>query len=297
MKLYIAILLALTLSATVLARKRDHKGLRYASTPGVSKKYQSLDWYQPSRRNIRKGVIVYVHGGAWRTGDKKNAMRDKVRHFRDQLGYNFVSINYRLMDGRCSERTRRRNVPCDYPDNAEDVAAAIAFVLRNARKFGASDDSVALIGHSAGAHLAALVSTDESYLKRHGLTLSNINFVAPLDTDAFDIMTRSGNPAAIENAFGHNEKTLRDASPILHVKKKRGRCKIPPHLVVYRGQPERKRNVESYVRKLQRNSCWVQTFNAPMYDHSQINKVIGSRRDRIVTPQIDSMLMSFNNGL
>lgn len=297
MKLYIAILLALTLSATVLARKRDHKGLRYASTPGVSRIYQSLDWYQPSRRNFRKGVIVYVHGGAWKMGDKKNAMRDKVRRFRDELGYNFVSINYRLMDGRCWERARRRNVPCDFPDNAEDVAAAIAFVLSNARKYGASDDSVALIGHSAGAHLAALVSTDESYLKRHGLTLSDINFVAPLDTDAFDLRARSGNPAVIENAFGDDERTLRDASPILHVKKKRGRCEIPPHLVVYRGERERKRNVESYVRKLQRNRCYVKTFDASRYDHSQINKIIGTRGDKIVTPEIESMLVYYNNGL
>jgi len=299
MKLFIAILLALTLSATVLARKRDHKNIRYAHTPNVLNKYQTLDWYQPARKNTRKGVIVYVHGGAWKMGDKKNAMQDKVRRFRDQLGYNFVSVNYRLMDNRCSERQRRRVVPCDFPDNANDVAAAIAYVLKNARRYGASGDSVALIGHSAGAHLAALVSTDESYLQRHGLTLSDINFVAPLDTDAFDIMARSGNPAAIENAFGDDKKTLRDASPINHVKRDRRfrRCKVPPHLVVYRGEPERKRNVQSYVKKLQRNSCSVKTFDASSYDHSQINKAIGNRRDKIVTPQIEYMLGKYNNGL
>ena len=132
-------------------KPESHKELRYVTTPGVAKAYQTLDWYKPSKDSGR-GAIVYVHGGGWRNGDKENHMDDKVRYFRDELGYSFVSVNYRLIAEGCSKyngRFKRKKVPCEFPDNAYDVAAAIAYVLKNARSYGATTKSVSLIGHSA----------------------------------------------------------------------------------------------------------------------------------------------------
>ena len=180
--------------------------------------------------------------------------------------------------------------PCEFPDNANDVAAAIAYVLNNARKYGATGKSVSLIGHSAGAHLAALVSTDEKYLKKFGKTLSNINFVAPLDTDAFDLRARGGNPQTIIHAFGRWKSKWDAASPITHANKGRGR---PPHLLVYRGDNTRKKNVEAYAKQIQRYGS-VKTFYATQYTHKEINTAIGKRRERVVTPQIHAMLNKYN---
>lgn len=303
MKLFVPLLLALTLSATAIERRRkqDHKNLRYLNTPGVDKKYQTLDWYQPSRKSMKRGVIVYVHGGGWQGGDKSNQMKDKVSYFRDKLGYNFVSVNYRLMVKDCTKRTgfvKKSTVPCKFPDNANDVAAAIAYVTKNAWRYGASGKSVSLIGHSAGAHLAALVSTDETYLSNFGLALSNINFVAPLDTDAFQISTRVGDMQAIANTFGHSRQLWWDASPINYVKKDQlsgTQCLIPPHLIVFRGQEERRKHILEYSIKLIRAGCTAKTFYALKYSHSQINAAIGKQGEKVVTPQIVSMLKKYNN--
>ena len=273
-------------------KPESHKELRYVTTPGVAKAYQTLDWYKPSKDSGR-GAIVYVHGGGWRNGDKENHMDDKVRYFRDELGYSFVSVNYRLIAEGCSKyngRFKRKKVPCEFPDNAYDVAAAIAYVLKNARSYGATTKSVSLIGHSAGAHLAALVSTDETYLKRFGAELSNINFVAPLDTDAFNIITREGDERTILNAFGSNRLVWLNASPINYIK----RDATPPHLLVYRGQDKRKENVAAYESKLDKMGCFVRTVTADRYSHTQINTAIGKEGEKIITPKILSMLKRFN---
>ena len=64
-------------------------------------------------------VVVYVHGGGWRTGDKAR-VGDKATFFND-LGYVFVSVNYRLSD---PPRSPGRPV---HPAHADDVGAAIAW--------------------------------------------------------------------------------------------------------------------------------------------------------------------------
>ena len=97
MKVWLTILLTLMLVSSGRAgsfrgfkkfknRRNNHKDLRYITTPGVAKKYQTLDWYQP-KKNSGRGAIVYIHGGGWHTGDKKNHMDDKVRYFRDDITF------------------------------------------------------------------------------------------------------------------------------------------------------------------------------------------------------------------
>jgi len=250
---------------------------------------------------MNRGVIVYVHGGKWQGGDKRNHVKDKVRYFRDKLGYNFVSVNYRLMGKGCTKRKgiiRKQVVPCEFPDNANDVAAAISYVTKNAWRYGASGKSVSLIGQSAGGHLAALVSTDETYLSNYGLALSNINFVAPLDTDVFQISTRLSDAEAITNAFGHSRAIWWDASPLNHVKKDEfsgTRCLVPPHLIVFRGQEERRNNIQKYALKLIGKSCVVKSFHDKDFSHSEINTPIGGKGEKAITPLIVNMLKKYNN--
>lgn len=216
-------------------------------------------------------MFTGVHG---LLGTKKNKIEDKVSFFRDQLGYIFVSVNYRLV-------TKTNNVM--YPDFAIDVAAAIDFALG---KFNL--DSLSLIGHSAGAHLVSLVSTDPSYLAEHNLDLSSINFVAPLDTEAFDVAAKGG-PAY---AFGNNLVIWEEASPITHVDRNLG--DIPPHLLVTRGTAKRREIVEEYNEALERAGVPVFVFDASPLSHEEITGVIGNPRDTFVTPAIYKMLVRYN---
>ena len=118
---------------------------------------QRLDVYALNDAK-RAPVMVYVHGGGWRRGDK-SAVGRKAQFFTG-LGWVLVSTNYRLLpEGK-------------HPTNVQDVAQALAWVHDHVAEHGGDPERIFLMGHSAGAHLAALVATDERHLKAAGKTLA-----------------------------------------------------------------------------------------------------------------------------
>lgn len=203
--------------------------------------YNSLDLYLPDDASPRSGrlrpVVVWVHGGAWMTGDKSNKMTHKARLFND-LGYIVASVNYQLSpdisgdwDGQFPPLRVRS------PDHVADVAESIAWLTVNIQRHGGDPDRIVLAGHSAGAHLVSLVATNPSFLKGRFLFVpgrrvspKQVVGVVALDTDAFDIRQEAdaSNPfngpqrlALIWNAFGTPEEEAAHArweaaSPILH---------------------------------------------------------------------------------
>ncbi len=166
-----------------------------------------LDVYAPPVGRSQP-VVIWVHGGGWQTGDKTHVQL-KPRAFVDR-GYVFVSVNYRLAP------------QVDASQMAADVAKAIGWVRDHAARYGGAADKLFIAGHSAGAHLAALVSTDGSYLEAEGLSLAAIRGCISVDTAAYDI------PEAVETcgpilrrvylaAFGTNVIAQRRLSPIAHL--------------------------------------------------------------------------------
>lgn len=154
-------------------------------------------------------LFVFVHGGGWRQGDKRNATgAEKVEHFTGR-GFAFASVNYRLVpDAKVEEL-------------AQDVADAIGTLVRQARILGIDPSRIVLAGHSAGAHLAALVATDPQYLKRAGLGLDQIDGVLLLDGAAYDVpVQRQEGPRFMQRvyaqAFGDDPVRQRALSPTLH---------------------------------------------------------------------------------
>lgn len=299
MQLWFLIFLGIALvSSAHKIRKKDYKDLRYKVTKGVDKKYQSLDWYYTSGRSKavsrRRGVVIYIHGGSWRAGDKRNHIKDKVKYFRDRHGYNFVSINYRLMTKDCKKQvgSPKKTVPCKFPDNAYDVAGAISYVLDNALKYGANPAKVSLIGHGAGAHLAALVSTDKKYLAAYNRYLQNIVFVALIDSNAFRLSYKLPDVNNMVHAFGQDRRVWWDASPINFVHSKQRKCRVPPQLLLYSGKHKRKESMNAYVAKLKKSGCTVKTYNAKYHTRSQLIKDIG--KTNMVSYEIFSGLTSYN---
>ena len=107
---------------------------------------QQLDIYHPKKTKDAP-VMVYIHGGGWRRGDKDRVGEKAV--FFNSKGWVFISANYRLLpEGR-------------HPNNVDDVAKAIAWTHDNIKKYGGDPEEIFIMGHSAGAHLAALVVTHE----------------------------------------------------------------------------------------------------------------------------------------
>jgi len=119
---------------------------------------QKLDVYVPPNAQGAP-IIMMVHGGAWVIGDKtyKPVVRAKVEYWLPK-GYMLVSINYRMS----------RTDP-NVENEAEDVARALAYVQDHATSWGGDPNSVVLMGHSAGAHLVALVASAPSIGAPYGV--------------------------------------------------------------------------------------------------------------------------------
>ena len=179
---------------------------------------QSLDVFAPAdAKNCP--IVVWIHGGGWQRGDKSGVLAKPAAFI--NRGCVFIPINTRFVP----HVTIR--------EMAGDVARAIKWAHDNAGKFGGDSNSIFVMGHSAGAQLAALVCTDERYLKGQGLDLKNIKGCVPVDGDtyfpALQIDTAEPRRAA-SYKIKFPEGTHRDLSSVVQIAKDKG---IPPFLMVY----------------------------------------------------------------
>lgn len=166
-------------------------------------KRQTLDVYAPPNA-ASLPVIFMVHGGGWRMGDKTNpgVIQNKGVHYTSK-GFVFISVNYPLVpDGVMAL------------DEANSVAQALSYVQANAAKWGGDPKKVILIGHSAGAHLVSLISSNPDIVYSRGGKpwLGTVS----LDSAAVDvkaIMTRPHRDV-YDNAFGSDPNYWHQASPL-----------------------------------------------------------------------------------
>ncbi|CCD88651.1 putative para-nitrobenzyl esterase [Bradyrhizobium sp. ORS 285] len=172
---------------------------------------QRLDVWQ-ARGGAAAPLVVFVHGGGWKRGDKRNATgAAKVEHLLAQ-GYAFASIDYRLVPAATVEQ------------QAADVAAALAWLHNNAARLGIDSSRVVLMGHSAGAHLVALVGTDPRYFTAAGLSLRDISGIIALDGACYDVARQLADSGRFMldtyiQAFGTEPARQRALSPTLQAAK------------------------------------------------------------------------------
>ena len=261
----------------------------YAQINGVNPNLLSLDiYYNPGGTQQRKPVVVYVHGGGWKGGDKNNtALKDELF---TQNGYVFVSVNYRLSPPCPPCDTRSGSNAIRFPIHPKDVAKAIRWVHDNIAQYGGNRQSLFLLGHSAGAHLVGLVSTNQAFLEDEGLSLSNIKCTCSLDIGIFDLPKemREANftrRLLLENAFGPNPSRWAAASPQLNVS--RGEA-IPPFFFVHR--TANRSEHQDFISVLRANGHEATRYNASPFTHAQINQRLG---DYQRGAQMTNRVMSF----
>ena len=255
------------------------RDLSYVKTP-VSD-LQRLDLYAPARAAsngpcVPAPVVVWVHGGGWATGDKRNATADKVRLFND-LGYVFVSVNYRLAAPFADANHPR------HPDLANDVGASIAWLEANAHRYGGDGTRIALLGHSAGAHLVALVGTDPRFIERAGDDAADLRCVGSYDTASYDLVQRSSETRLVENAFGSDIEVWKDASPVNHLE---DRTKLPEFQVVVRGSPSRRASESAFADAVQAAGGTATVIDAAGLSHGDVNRLIGAPGESVMTPAV-----------
>ena len=171
---------------------------------------QIVDVYQPDAcREHSCPVVMWVHGGGWKHGDTSGERSTEMQTAWANNGIVMVGVNYRL------------SPQVQHPAHVQDVAAAINWVVRNIGQYGGDPQHISLLGHSAGAHLVALVGTNPSYLGAYKLTPAGaLENVFPIDTASFDLTKPSRFvERMVKSAFGTDEQVLREASPVWNVHK------------------------------------------------------------------------------
>src|SRR5579862_3574605 len=217
-------------------------------------------------------VVFWIHGGGWQAGDKAE-VKEKPRAFAER-GFVFVSTNYRLLP------------KVEMLTIFQDVAKSLGWVYRNIAARGGDPNRIFVMGHSAGAQLAALMCTDERYLKAEGVPFSAIRGCVPVDGDTYDL------PAIIETVetrlrahgepppkfghrikFGNDPEKLRDYSAVTHVEKGKG---IPPFLILYvADHPDTSAQARRLLRALKEADVPASAFGAKETNHNRLNDNLG----------------------
>jgi acetyl esterase/lipase len=139
-----------------------------------------------------------------------------------------------------------------------------------------------VMGHSAGAQLAALVCTDERYLKAEKLSLAVIKGCVPVDGDTYDVpmqirTVEKKRGDRYKKKFGDAE-SQKDLSPVTHVAKGKH---IPPFLILHvADHPETKGQSQRLVKALQAAGVSAKAYPAAGKTHNTINADLGKPDDK-----------------
>ena len=162
---------------------------------------QRFDLYLP--KGIRRApVFFFVHGGGWANGDKTNPGIENKINFWLAKGYAVISANYRMLP---------KAAPLQ---QARDVARAVATAQHGASEWSLDPTHFVLVGHSAGAHLVALLGADPKMLADAGA--QRPLGVVSLDSGALDVPALMGMPRLpklYRDAFGDDRNYWIATSP------------------------------------------------------------------------------------
>jgi arylformamidase len=239
-----------------------------------SDKAQRFDVYvstRPRASTAPAPVVFLVHGGAWAYGDKANrqVVEPKVAHWVEQ-GWVVISTDYRLL-------------PVPVATQAEDVAAAIAFAQSQAGLWGADPNRFVLMGHSAGAHLVALVGAGYPSAARpapwRGLVL--------LDSAALDVpaIMEQRHLPLYDRAFGSDPQAWAALSPIARL----AQAPAPLLAVCSTRRKESCGQADRFVAKASGLGGQARVLREDL-SHQEINATLGAPSD--YTAQVDAFLQS-----
>ena len=202
----------------------DVQALRNLSYAGTNNPRQTLDLFFPKIRNNDRmlPIIVYIHGGGWKSGSKETAI-GKLAPYLKTGSFAAASINYRLSGEAI------------WPSQIHDCKAAIRWLKGNSKKYGIDANRLAVWGNSAGGHLVAIMGVSggveslEGKLGKHFDQNSRVNcvvdFCGPshlLSMGKFPSRIDHDSPNSPESqliggAIQENKKSANNASPITYV--------------------------------------------------------------------------------
>lgn len=260
-------------SAQIPSDIKVTRDVAYGSAPG-----QRLDVYALTAAK-EAPVIVMVHGGAWMFGKRtaRTVVQNKIAHWVPK-GFVFVSVDYRMVP------------EVEVSDEAQDVASALAFVQQHAGQWGGDGHRVVLMGHSAGAHLVALLSASPAVTQAQGVQpwLGTI----ALDSAAYDVsaIMRRRHYRFYDRAFGSDPRVWAADSPTTQLT-----TRSVPFLGVCSSQREDScPATREFVAKAIALGTRAQVLPADK-THEQINDTLGE--DPAYTVAVDAFLSRLDPGI
>ena len=147
------------------------KGIAYGGNG-----HNRLDVYRPRDDRRRFPVVVFLYGGRWQSGSKEEYRL--VGNALTRRGIVVIVPDYRMYPGAL------------FPAWVEDAAQAVRWSVDNAHRFNGDTARIFVVGHSAGAHTAALLALDEKYLRSAGVAAhvlrGAVSMAGPVDTSWTD---------------------------------------------------------------------------------------------------------------
>lgn len=272
------------LSQRMQARRTDVQVPAYpgpaheASVPDTTLEYgddprQIIHFYNTESADAP--LILFIHGGGWTFGNPLSTIHYKADHF-TSTGYAFASVGYRLVPDVRVE------------DQANDIVTAIAHLQDSAANLGFDVDRIVLMGHSAGAHLAALTATDE---RVSGPVLDAIAGVVLLDGAGYDVPRQMASddtnyPELYLQAFGEDRARQHLLSPLTHVGGRDAPDWLILHVAYRENSTQQSRLLADALEGANANASAVAVRRT---SHGRMNQELGIEGD-FTTRQVDEFL-------
>jgi acetyl esterase/lipase len=246
---------------------------------------RSLDLYLPKEQNAP--VLIFVHGGGWNTGDKDLRAGNldvygNIGRFYATQGIVTAVINYRLQP------------KAKWREQAEDVAYSVAWVREHIAQHGGDPGRIFIMGHSAGAQLAAHVALNQGLQTAAGIpggTIKGLISASGAGLDLLDEQTyKTEDPNYYEKRFGprSNRVEWASASPITSADEN-----DPPTLVMYASGESKglQRQAQKFAETLQGIGVKTRLLKISGESHSRMVLVL-SHPKKAAVPAILQFIRS-----
>jgi arylformamidase len=262
------------------------RNVAYATAPGIDPNLLALDIHKPHAQTAcaPRPVLVWVHGGDWRGGDKEEVFESMAK-LATSTGYLLVSVNYRL-----SPLFTDGSTPgVQWPVHGEDVSRSVRWIEQHIAEYGGDPSRIALMGFSAGAQIVAAIGAGPGYLAAAGVTTSHIRCVASLEISLYDIPAYlQAHPEDVQefaNIFTTESAVWASASASVIA---RTSTPLGPFLVVLRGDADRRSRQQAFIDLLRSRGVATTAVDVGNYAHTDVFFLLG--RDTVITPPVRRFL-------
>ena len=233
------------------------KDIEYKNVNGKS---LQLDIYKPKVKT-KPGLLVFIHGGGWRTGKRSDYKVYTVAFAKK--GYITATVSYRLL----------KDSP--YPACAEDISDAIQWFYKHGEQYGYDPDRIALIGGSAGAHLALLGAYDwkKSQPVKDSSTVQNsprhikavVDIYGPIDLTTSYAQNQILVTSFMAHPYSEAPQIYKEASPIQYATKN-----APPTMILHGTSDDLVPVIQSDILKAKLDSLGVPNvyYRVPGWPHA-----------------------------